>query len=856
MKNRKKGIMAAAAVPVTLVWILMSAAAGTAQERETLDFLLNEEEKAQFLDIISTSETVSKQSQEKLEGFLSQWQKLKDNFENLPPELQNMINTLENEGLSSKVNQALGGLQKFNSGVAKFKDWKGKADTVINFYDRYRPDKENPFRSLEVLNNLFEDLEKLLPEEKEYEAFRNTTAWLIRTALRYFREGVRNAHDGLKNFQKLIQERGGAECIGFRGGGITDRSNPKQYAFERMDTGEIICYFGVRPQGGEVWANETGAAVFVWDGRNWTRLATGRTVTESIFFLWRMAHGRVISVEELIDWCNNRMAEFVELRDRAARQYAALTKMDICQEIILEKMNLREFLDELMSAVQRDPRQFTAQYIFQTGEVRGLADSLVDAVTGFALVNGEVKDNDDDKPVGNAEVTIETGTRKHTAITDSNGRFEMLLSIPIAEQRSNPRLVIRISASGYAELQTDTRLQEQCWDMGWLKLSADEPAAITVLFLNPAEADLKVGQSVAFRVNAEREDGTVESVPLSLVEFSGASAGVFSAEEAGTFTVTAMYEGRSASAVVRVEADEEPGEEEDIDEAIEDIAGDEDEDPCSMDYVQALHASLDGLTAEIRLLNAEFRTYAAKFDQEVNRQLAPPCNNQLLAYCFANAVDLASRIEVLVERVHDIVTEIIMIQALCPDMADAMSGEGMTISSLLAGISGLGSSAGVLEAMRSRLRESSCDENEVIQIGQQLVPPELDPDFVQDGGIMQEIPGDGVDNDGDGLQDENVTPLAGFNITFVLYDSGNLKDDVFGLAVSTYGNLGSTPAGGLRSYGLNLPPGTYTAAVTVISAPDNVGTFTLVILQDGEQIGAASGAPSQGATVRVPFTVR
>ena len=120
---------------------------------------------------------------------------------------------------------------------------------------------------------------------------------------------------------------------------------------------------------------------------------------------------------------------------------------------------------------------------------------------------------------------------------------------------------------------------------------------------------------------------------------------------------------------------------------------------------------------------------------------------------------------------------------------------------------------------------------------------------------MGEIPGDGVDNDADGQQDENVEALAGYVITCVLFDSGPAKDDSFNLSISGYGNLGTTPVGGLRSYGLDLSPGTYTATITVILAPDNIGTYTLVILENGEEIASASGSPGEGAVASVPFTV-
>ena len=159
--------------------------------------------------------------------------------------------------------------------------------------------------------------------------------------------------------------------------------------------------------------------------------------------------------------------------------------------------------------------------------------------------------------------------------------------------------------------------------------------------------------------------------------------------------------------------------------------------------------------------------------------------------------------------------------------------------------------------MRRRLNEAGCDENELIQLADRIPPPPgLDPSLLQSGGIMQEIPGDAVDNDADGFQDESLEGLAGFNVTFVLYDSGSAKDDTFSLTISKFGNLGETPNGGQRSYGLNLPPGSYVATVRVIIAPDDVGTFTLSIFENGEKIASLSGGPSQGSSAALPFTVK
>jgi hypothetical protein len=52
-----------------------------------------------------------------------------------------------------------------------------------------------------------------------------------------------------------------------------------------------------------------------------------------------------------------------------------------------------------------------------------------------------------------------------------------------------------------------------------------------------------------------------------------------------------------------------------------------------------------------------------------------------------------------------------------------------------------------------------------------------------------------------------------------------------------------------------MPKGIYTATVTIVVAPDNVGTFTLVVLENGKQIASASGGPPTGSSVALNFTV-
>ena len=158
--------------------------------------------------------------------------------------------------------------------------------------------------------------------------------------------------------------------------------------------------------------------------------------------------------------------------------------------------------------------------------------------------------------------------------------------------------------------------------------------------------------------------------------------------------------------------------------------------------------------------------------------------------------------------------------------------------------------------MESELNAYGCDLQEVEQLGDQIAENEADPDVIAAGGTgAVEICGDGIDNDGDGLLDEDCDAQGNFNVTIILFDSGNAADDIFDLSVTGQGNLGSTPEGSSRTYPLALSPGDYVATVFVTSAPDNIGTYTITIAEGDRVLASSTGAPAQGASINIPFTV-
>ena len=405
-----------------------------------------------------------------------------------------------------------------------------------------------------------------------------------------------------------------------------------------------------------------------------------------------------------------------------------------------------------------------------------------------------------------------------------------------------------------------------------------QPATVIVreknrvaLIILPTTKTIAIGETATFDIAEQYEDNTIVSIGQD--KFTGTQTGTF------TLTGRANNEFTSNQATITVvavkPAEQKPAEQKPpkvppktvpapgakpgkIDDALNDILRDgTSQEDCRTASARTMFTNLNGLTASARTRYNLFMAYANKFNKEVSDRTSDICGNGIVAYCFKSAVEYGKQLDLVVPQILQLRNKIINLHGTCPPFAQEMQTLGYTINGLISSTSGMGAYDDRLDGMRRRLNEAGCDENEVIQLAQRIPPPAgLDPDFIQRGGTMQEIPGDAVDNDADGFQDESLEALAGFNVTFVLYDSGAAKDDSFSLAISKFGNLGTTPAGGLRTYGLNMPAGPYVATVTVVSAPDNYGTYTLAIFENGTKIASLSGTPPVGGTEMLSFTVK
>jgi hypothetical protein len=442
-----------------------------------------------------------------------------------------------------------------------------------------------------------------------------------------------------------------------------------------------------------------------------------------------------------------------------------------------------------------------------------------------------------------------------TVSTNKKGKFELKIRGKVTASKS---LQIKITHKDYKDTIINTTINDQCANLGVLEVKKGKE--IESIFISPSKKTIKIGETVSFSVSAKYKDGSVGGLSLNMISFSGAKKGIFKGNKEGTFTITASYDKFGASATVIV--NEKEIKDEDLDDAIDDVKDndedkDEKQDQCSDKYINESISSINDIVSEISTTFSLFLTYNAKFNQELNRQKTKVCKNGIVSYSYVQARALVDKLYTLKDSLRTKTTEIILLSAICPKDKNNKGTDLKGLISLIAGKGGYAESANMkLASMSGRLKNDfNCDENEVIRRGESIVPSGLDPDFLQNGGTMSEVEGDGVDNDGNGLQDDSQVELAGYNVTFVLFDSGPAKDDMFSLSVSGFGTLGTTPRGGLQAFGLNLSPGTYTATVTCIFAPDNIGTYTLNIIQNGKVIGSITGRPPQGGSGTIRFTV-
>jgi hypothetical protein len=288
-----------------------------------------------------------------------------------------------------------------------------------------------------------------------------------------------------------------------------------------------------------------------------------------------------------------------------------------------------------------------------------------------------------------------------------------------------------------------------------------------------------------------------------------------------------------------------------IDEVMNDLKQENKSDTCNMGIVNNSNSVLTSGNVKSLDYFEKFNDYFEKINKEIRDQRANPATNELIAYCYVAATNQSDLHSMNLKGVQSAAETLISLSAFCPDI---------NLVKTLADISEVEGRQSIMDKnlkdIRNKLESYGSDIAEIIKTGQQFAQNNADPQFVQDGGLGVEILGDGYDNLGSGLQDEIATASQRGNVLIIVFDAGDVKDDIFSLSVSGRGNLGETPAGGRRTYSLNLPAGNYSLALKGILTTAGGCTYGILLVINGVQGQPIVGTINMGQDFPYNFSVK
>jgi len=490
---------------------------------------------------------------------------LKDKFAPHDKKIRNILQTSQEQidHYSQKTTDLL-------TRVQTYEKWIARAERLVPT----KKNREDAFYAIDALLTISETVDEFTrvnTDQQFRDEFAANPALLafkkvVNSVNRYFYEAMKDAQTGLKKAQKLIRERGGKTIGGGRAEGLGRYAGDKEKAWME-ENGELLYRLGlVTGDGGSVWVTKDDGTAWIWDdrqgGKDWVRLG-GRKKVVTLFAYYQYAFDRQIDLAQLINWCTHLQGRFKRLEAAAIARYDALQLKvpaysdTSCRKWLVQKYGYEKERLQLLAESQNSRDRFTGKYIFSKPKrLRIQANEIYDLLTHTYQLKGRVREKGGDTGIAGVEVEIASAGATQTGRTDTHGKFAVEIRRPVVKSR---RFSIEISHPDYRSGRVEHAVSRQCVDLGNLHLAGkDKPErSVQGLTISPSTKELKVGESVSFTVSARLADGSVETLPDSVVTYTNAPEGRFKAVRAGSYTVTATYRSHSAAAAVTV-ADKKP----------------------------------------------------------------------------------------------------------------------------------------------------------------------------------------------------------------------------------------------------------------------------------------------------------
>lgn len=308
--------------------------------------------------------------------------------------------------------------------------------------------------------------------------------------------------------------------------------------------------------------------------------------------------------------------------------------------------------------------------------------------------------------------------------------------------------------------------------------------------------------------------------------------------------------GRTVEYYVKYECNSLRPSENSLDAAINALVEEEEGDPCQKDTIQIEIMALNKGVMNSKKYYSNFIQYYNKIIKEINDQNSNPSRNDIIAYSLVSANNQMDLHKNNLEEVKSVGSSLIARAGQCPDDVKLLE-----IIQMLSEVNTRETDMQTkMDEIIVLLESYGVDLEETMQQGNQFAQQNADPNWVQDGGLGVEIMGDGIDNIADGLQDEIAGALTQGNVVIVLFDGGEVMDDVFGLYVDGRSE-GDTPTGGRRTYTLNLPPGPHQVLIRGKKSEVGPCTYGIIIREGMNELLRIADAVEINAEVTYSFSV-
>ncbi len=330
------------------------------------------------------------------------------------PKYQDIIKKLDEAGFSSKLRTAYKELNTFDNAAGKVKD-------AAEFYNRYKPDENDPTRSLKQISSLIEDAQKIIPLPEDLKKPITEILTFYAGAAKEFAGALKRLDTKMDDYRQGTIGTGGKSDVG-------GSEQIKQYYRQGFDiplsrSGDIILF-----EPAEVWESHMNNMAFLWDGTNWYKLEVPVSFLKSLYTYHLKGMGSPPQTDRLLvqaqshEAITDRIMEAKGLYDTFMNIYRS-KRAALDQRSLLETAGKLSALNDLILEVA-DETSFIGKYLY-SAKVRKEIGDINNIIDNYIGISGNVFVGRGEEKKGLSGAVVSAG--KASARTLTGGKYDIIM---------------------------------------------------------------------------------------------------------------------------------------------------------------------------------------------------------------------------------------------------------------------------------------------------------------------------------------------------------------------------------------------------------------------------------------------